>query len=418
MKKIKVLRVGGLNVGSLRFLDFLSSDSVEELTLVDYEAKSKLFQEIVEGAKFFNKEKLLDKLKIVKLPDNKTGLQRYVRGASIRIISRILLPRRVLTPFFPELEKINQIIKEKRFDVVWVGDNYFDLSNLMFYYIHRTLKKNLALPTIRSYKESKYKRNSLERYMLSNCERYIFPHQEYLKFFGTLYNIHLEGLSDFADLDWRYSELVSWVKNLQVRKLSAEDNRVHVCILTGIACSVPSGHPDAPRYFYVPLIEQLVKRGIYVHLHALRILPSPKGENVYETLSKKTAFFKIEKPLRLVAGSADYEILRRYDAGLLHMDVPNEAKKLHEFQKINVPNRLYELQMADVVPIIKKGTLPATERIITETNFGIIYENYDDLSDQLNELLKGNLPSRIQREKVKDFSDFTSVFLDAARKII
>lgn len=99
------------------------------------------------------------------------------------------------------------------------------------------------------------------------------------------------------------------------------------------------------------------------------------------------------------------------EAGILHSLVPSSITDLHEFQKINIPNRLYEYQIADVVPITPKQALPAVEKIIQQTDFGIIYGNYDDLTEKLKDLVKGNLNSTIQREKISDFGNFSDVFL-------
>lgn len=421
IRRFKVLRVGGLNFGSARFLDFLASDLVEKLVLIDYEGKDNLFQEIFDTARFFGKENLLNKLSIRKLKEpKKKSLFRYARVALYRMQNYILPPRRAVKILFSELDEVVQMLlkAEPKFDILWIGDNDFDGSNLIFYYLHRILKGKAQFRFIRSYKETRFTHRIIERYMLTNCDRYIFPNEAYLDFFGRLYSIDLKNLSAFADLDWRYSGTVDWVKNLRVEKLSANDGKPHVCILAGAAYSEPLDKHTGPRYYYLPVIQELVKRKVYVHLHALRIIPSRDNRNAYAELAKCTNYFRIEKPLKLYAGSKDYEVLKRYDVGLLHVPVPKEATPLYEFQKINIPNRLYELQMCDVVPVVEEGVLPATEQIITRTNFGIIYKDYDDLSEKLFELVKGNVKNFIEREKINDFSDFTRIFVETVTKLL
>ncbi|MDD5014030.1 MAG: hypothetical protein PHW73_02865 [Atribacterota bacterium] len=68
--------------------------------------------------------------------------------------------------------------------------------------------------------------------------------------------------------------------------------------------------------------------------------------------------------------------------------------------------------MTDVVPIVQKNTLKATEKLIQETNFGIIYNDYDELNVKLQELQKGNMQNNLRISKIKSFKDFITVFLE------
>jgi len=121
----------------------------------------------------------------------------------------------------------------------------------------------------------------------------------------------------------------------------------------------------------------------------------------------------IEGPLRLAGGSPDYEILKRYDAGILHPPVPDEKEELKRFQEINVPNRIFEYQMADVLPLSEKNSTPAVENIISETRFGIVFESYDELSGILHEFASSKLTNEFDVTKQKTFRDFSEVLISS-----
>lgn len=408
MKKgYDILRIGGINVSSSRFIDVLEADEVNSLTIIDFESHSKYMKDLEKTINFFECQYLLKKLNIHWI---KSGfLQKVFRYLSLK--SGYSVPYRLLLKTFsPEILNTFNL---GNYDLIWIGDNDFDESNLLFYLFHKATNKKVAF--IRSYKETRFKRKWIEKYMLKNSDVLIFPHAGYLDFFHRLYSFHLKDVYT-ADIDWRYSKLIDFVKKMNFRKLSSMDGKPHVCLLTGRALSDPSERRSGFRYYFVPIVKELVRRGIYVHMHALKIVPSRKYGNVYEELARKTELFKIEKPLDLTVYSDGYQILKQYDAGILHSSVPSSMIDLYEFQKINIPNRLYEYQIADVVPITPKQALPAVEKIIEQTDFGIIYNDYDDLVDKLRELVSGNLKNTIEREKIKDFGDFSHTFLEIIRK--
>ncbi len=406
-RRYNVLRVGGLNISASRFIDFLEKDEVNSLTIIDFEDRYKYITELRKSASFFRAYKVLEKLNFRTI---KSSLRTKIILKLVKI--KHIMPNVILREFL--YRDILSFCNHEEFDFIWVGDNDFDGSNLLFYLFHKNLKNK---PFIRSYKETRFIRNRLEKYMLENSNALILPDNGYLDFFKRLYSIELQNVH-IADLDWRYSKLADFVKGIDVQKLSSIDGKPHVCILTGRALSDPSEERSGFRYYFVPIVRELVKRGIYVHLHALSVIPSQKYGNVYEQIARESQFFKIEKALELTAYSGDYQILKRYDAGILHNPVPLSARSLYEFQKINIPNRLYEYQMADVVPVSQRNVLPTVEKVIAQTNFGIIYDDYDDLSEKLKELIKGNYKNTIERQAIKDFRDFSDVLLQIVEKLV
>ncbi|MDD5014031.1 MAG: hypothetical protein PHW73_02870 [Atribacterota bacterium] len=243
--------------------------------------------------------------------------------------------------FFP-----NYRIKKhfKNIDFIFIGDNDSDGSNYLTIYLRKIL--NINIPIIRSYKETRFIRNWYEEQMLLLSNKLILPHSGYISFFKDLYNIDLKSVS-FADLDWRYSKLINYIKSKDVQKLSSIDGRSHVCILTGRVNWDPSETRSGKRYFYLPLIKELVSREIVVHLHTFRIIkkidePIESKNNPYNELAESSKYFYIESPLDLNSRIDDYFILKRYDAGILHNSTGDCFSSIEKFQQINIPNRLYE----------------------------------------------------------------------------
>lgn len=392
-KGLKILRVGCLGVASSRFLDLLEDKRLEKLLVVDWGFNARFVNELCSSARFFGVKELLKKFEFVPIEGSRVinaglRLAKYCKVCSVAISSKILsLPG----------------VKSFKPDFVWFGDNDFDGSNGLFFVLHRSPLRHFAF--VRSYKETRYVCKWDEFYMLQNADFFIFPTHEYTDFFLSLYGLKITNYL-CADLDWRYSKLVEWIKSLQVDKFSSRDREPHVCILTGRALCTPSEARSGHRYCYIPLIQELITRRVHVHLHAFKIVPSRKYGNLYEKIAGSNAYFHIERPLNLQPGSTDYGILKRYDAGILHPPVPEWDIKLYNFQRLNVPNRLFEYQMADVLPLVQKGALSSVEQIIKDTSFGVIYNNIDELTDALYaNVASGRYPT-MSRNRIKTYKDF------------
>lgn len=359
------------------------------------------FRSIEKSAKFFNEEALLKKVDLKELSSSGIIAKAAHRAKNIfgsRFFWRFAHPELV------------ELVKNTKVDVIWIGDNVVDDSNTMFVVVKKTIAN--LLPIIRSYKETNFKKKWDEFFTIKNADYLIVPHSGYRDFFNRLYGIDLKNTA-FADLDWRYSKLIDYVMKLKVQKLSQNDHTAHVCILTNVA------HCDGKiRNNFLPLIKELIHRDMKVHLHAYRIIPSRKYGNLYEQLAKKSNRFYIEPPIDLSGNPQNYQILKRYDAGILHLNILDSIDPLAQFQQINIPNKLYEYQMAGVVPILESNSLPAAEKIIHETQFGIVYNNYDELRDRLYDLIKGNMNNALSRDKIKDYRSFASVFLNCFENLV
>jgi len=383
-----------------KFLDLLEMKEVEKLTSVVFDHEKEAFDDLYKTAEFFGKTELVNK---------KFELKLLEKNLIDKFIYR--LDRKFDKDFF-----LNFIYKFKKigrdYDFIWVGDNDFDGSNL----IVKKLKKYMKLPIYRSYKETRFSYSKSEKNMLEKSDKLILPHELYIKFFSELYDLDIKEKTVFADLDWRYSKTISWVKNLEVKKLSYYDNTPHVCILTGVAIWDPSEKRSGNRYYFIDTINDLIKIGAVVHLHTFKIVKNRESNlidknNPYTDLTKSGKLF-IEKPLNLYAGSEDYYLLKRYDAGIMHPKIYDELKEsnypLYKFQQINIPNRFYEYQMADVVPIVEENSSYFIENLIKKINFGIVYSDLEKLKEKLWEVIG---KSESGSNNIKSFKDFSKVLV-------
>lgn len=383
-----------------KFLDLLEMKEVEKLTSVVFDYEKEAYEDLYKTAEFFGKTELVNK---------KFELKLLEKNLIDKFIYR--LDRKFDKDFF-----LNFVYKFKKigrdYDFIWVGDNDFDGSNL----IVKKLKKYMKLPIYRSYKETRFRYLESEKNMLKKSDKLILPHELYIKFFSELYDLDIKDKTVFADLDWRYSKTISWVKNLEVKKLSYYDNTPHVCILTGVAIWDPSEKRSGNRYYFIDTINDLIKIGAVVHLHTFKIVKNRESNlidknNPYTDLTKSGKLF-IEKPLNLYAGSEDYYLLKRYDAGIMHPKIYDELKEsnypLYKFQQINIPNRFYEYQMADVVPIVEENSSYFIENLIKKINFGIVYSDLEKLKEKLWEVIE---EPRKECNNIKSFKDFSKVLV-------
>jgi len=397
---LRILRMGYPGFPTSKFLDLLEMKEVEKVTSVIFKDEKEAFDDLYKTAAFFGKKELVNKKFEFKLLE---------KNLIDKVIYR--LDRKFDKDFF-----LNFVYKFKKigrdYDFIWVGDNDFDGSNL----IVKKLKKYMKLPIYRSYKETRFSYSKSEKNMLEKSDKLILPHELYINFFSELYDLDIKDKTVFADLDWRYSKTISWVKNLEVKKLSYFDNVPHVCILTGVAIWDPSEKRSGNRYYFIDTINDLIKIGAIVHLHTFKIVKNRESNlvdknNPYEDLTKSGKLF-IEKPLNLYAGSEDYYLLKRYDAGIMHPKIHDELKEsnypLYKFQQINIPNRFYEYQMADVVPIVEENSSYFIENLIKKINFGIVYSDLEKLKEKLWVVIG---KSEGGSNNIKSFKDFSKVLV-------
>lgn len=246
----------------------------------------------------------------------------------------------VVLPFFI---LASRIIKPKicvdSFDILWCGGNNFDRSNVILLWFKYSGKLLPLSNVVRSYKESSGQFSLDEWLMLQQSIAYIFPSQDYLKFYTDIYGekvLASAGSIRFMDEDVRYSKLKKFISSLEVEKVPNS-----VVILTG-RLLLESVTPSDERYIYYDYCIDLVKSGYQVFIH------TPKSTKSVLEAYRAIEGVSVLNPLDLESSIEDYRILSRYEFGVMHN--PRVKEKLSSFTLINVPNRYYEYEMCNVQP--------------------------------------------------------------------
>lgn len=186
------------------------------------------------------------------------------------------------------------------------------------------------------------------------------------------------------------------LKDVHVRKLSEEDGRIHVVILSGRAIWNRNEQRSQGRYYYVEIIEKLLKEGFAVHLHTKALIESLDNPiyyepNPYSTLLKKYPKSFFVEPALDFNEIKSYETLMKYDLGLLNSGVMGKTE-FSEFEKLNIPNRFYEYLHANVIPICPSGILDYMEQHFNDQV--IFFKNVSELKKQFSNWRKENLTPR------------------------
>lgn len=368
-----LVRIATVGFPSSKYLDIFNFKEINSLTFIVFESEKANFKDLYIAKDFFNID-IESKIKIHYIKQN------WFQKQLIRVLRKLKLNFLIY-----HVSGIHSGLKKYTLPhyIFWTGDNDFEVTNLYVQYIKMYFSNFL----IRTYKETRYRIDLIEKEALVNSDLLVLPNKSYFSFFKKLYNLDLEDKTVIADLDWRYSGNIKYLNTLQVEKLSKKDKKIHACLLVGKLIFDKNDTRDANRYYYIDVIEKLINNGFIVHIHAKQIVQSTANpiyvkDNPYEKLTLTGKVF-IED-LNLYSGSKDYEILMKYDVGILHPVIEgDEYKDVKEFQEINIPNRFYEYIMAGVMPIVESGAGYEMEQLIKETKFGIVYKNQDDLKNQI-----------------------------------
>jgi hypothetical protein len=403
-----ITRLGGLDVAQSRFADLISREEFSKINIIVTPGENS-----DELQKIVKEENLISKVEIVHWQYNKylAFLTTKFTFFEYNVFS---LTKYTFADKILNFKHILKFVTEA--DVIWIGDNDYDRSNE---YVNLIKKFAPNKKIIRSYKETRFFKKKSEELALQNADWLIFPNTGYIEFFKNLYGFDLKSKASFVDLDLRYSKLIDKIYLQNVTKFSELDNKLHICILTGVAIWNKNETRAASRYYYLDLINELYENGFVVHLHTGSIVKDRNffrtllkirsgSDNPYEKLAKEGKLI-IEKKLHLNIWSSDYLILKKYDGGILHTDIASNRNDVKIFQDINIPNRIYEYYIAQVPPIIKKGSAKEIENLIKQTKLGFIYEDYKDL--------KLNLKKAKPIPKYnKSYADFSKEFLKVCSK--
>lgn len=275
------------------------------------------------------------------------------------------------------LKRIKKLAGGLEYSICHSSYNDYDNSDI----ITVVLKPFLKTKIVRSQKETRpeFSRKEKECFVVSDI--IVFNSQYNLEFFKNKYGSKLFSNKEIIlnlDEDWRKSNI--WKYPEDCKKLSHKDGNKHIVILTGVARSTPNDKRTGARQFYMKIIEDLLKYGLHVHLHAMKFEPDENGVNLYKQLSEENPKFLINSSLDFVNETEDaYSQLALYDYGILHNFINGES--VSYFDKFNIPHRFFEYQIAKVIPIVIKNQTIVVEQLIKEKNCGLILNNYSELEN-------------------------------------
>jgi len=406
-QKYTVSKVGYIGVAPHRYLDVVNNDNIDKFNFFYFENEQNNFETLVNLLEKYFPENI-GKLKGYKLPWPNLFNSILNELAKHRKKNDSVTVSEVFSSFpnvFYKFIRDNICCT----DILWVGDNDFDSS-----FIFATLLSSMGINYLLSLKETRYNSSIFELEALKNAQLLIVPHEQYIDFFKKKYSIDISGKSIFADMDWRSKTAHEILKDSKVEKLFHKDGKVHVVILSGRVVWDKNESRSQGRYYYVPIIKELIQEDFVVHLHTRALLESLDNPIYYEPnpysqlLSEYPNNFIIEKPLDL-NDIANYKILMKYDLGLLNSGIGGKDE-FEEFEKINIPNRFYEYLFAKVIPISPKGILKYMEYKFN--NKVIFFENAKELKTLCSNINPNNY------EFNKYFDDFFQIMLSEASQLI
>lgn len=382
---MKLLKVGSLNIPRNRWNDSLDLFDGVIVACFSKEIENKKFY-----YKKFDEEKLLNKI-ILKL------IYKLRHKASYEMIENMLLGiLRIINKSY--LKSIDNL----EFDYVHSSYNYFDDSGIMTILLKNVIN---AKPVIRAYKETRNGYDYFEKKSLEIADVTIFNTVETKKLLESKYGKTIfDTKKVILGLDEDYRSKVVIDKERDIKKLSEKDHKPHVVILAGACTSDCSIKSLGSRQYYIPLIKEMIESGLVVHIHTLKIYKTSQGVDLYQELKKLYPEKLYIEPGLDFENHPDesYEILGRYDFGVLHN--LNSNDDVSEFDQINISHRFYEYQIAKVAPIVKRGTTIVEENVIQNNKCGLVYDDLSDLLRCLNDNYTYFTPS---------FSDYiNSVYIE------
>ncbi|MGQ9856943.1 MAG: hypothetical protein ACUVQF_09415 [Fervidobacterium sp.] len=383
-----VSRVGIIGASPHRFFDIVNDPDVEKFNLYYFQSENKVFEAL------------------------KSSVCKYLTGKSNKLDGFELPWPLVYNSVFQEILKTKggkeilaeeiiqglpsafiKFIKDKILctDILWIGDNDFDSS-----FVFASILGWRGVNYILSLKETRFVNYVFEYEALKYATAVIVPHAKYIDFFKRKYQLDISRKALFADIDWRSRMVYELINGTQIKKLSEEDGRIHVVILSGRTIWDNNEQRSQGRYYYVEIIDELLKEGFVVHLHTKALIESLDNPIYYEPnpysvlLEKYPKSFFIEPALDF-NDIKSYETLMKYDLGLLTSGIKGRYE-FSEFEKLNIPNRFYEYLHANVVPICPSGVLEYMEENFSDQV--IFFKNVGEIKKKFYNWRKENLTPR------------------------
>ena len=366
LKSRILLKIGPLNGSAYRWLDALDLFSVIYVVLLKSNCEQRLTDSRIKYIEF-DDTKILNRFLFLIIKYLNEVLPLWVNTSKKKSSFITKFSLKLLLIF--NKKWLNEW-KSFSCDEILVSYNDFDESGILFLLLKDCLPSDVRIT--RSYKESRPGFNFIERESFRYADRLAFNHRKHYEFFEKKYGKELFNEKEILlDLDEDFCGKEAVKNFLPLTKLSLSDSKLHVVILAGKVFSDTSNKRSGARLCYLSMINEFLSVGLVVHLHTLKIYPDKNGVNQYEKLAYENPNFIIEKPLNFNNPQEAMAILSRYDYGIMHNYI--EGTSNSDFDKYNIPHRYYEYQIAEVIPLLKKGKTVVLEDLIFEKRTGCIY---------------------------------------------
>lgn len=353
---MRLLKIGTLNIPSERWKDALRY--FDRIDVLCFDSEKEIDSEDIRYYKI-NSKSILNRAvaKLIRVVSSKPKLD-YLSVLLLKIF--YLLNRNIFDS-----------IKSIKYDFIHSSYNDFDESALLT----AVLKPSNY---VRAQKETRLSYSYLEKYAFENASIVVLNDVLNLELYRRKYGQNFlknKQIIYGLDEDVRSNEIASRI--VYDTKLSDIDKRIHAVILAGRVLSNPNDPRSGGRLYYVNLIKKLNAAGIVVHLYTGKIVPW-EGKNPYSELEKSSRDFIIEGSLDFVNDTINaYKALSKYDIGVCHAHLEN--MEVTEFDKVNIPHRYYEYQLAHVAPFDVKGGNLLLEKKAKE-NHALICNDYSEIS--------------------------------------
>ncbi|MGF1721718.1 hypothetical protein L4D20_16945 [Vibrio kyushuensis] len=410
---MRILRIGSTHGSPLRYLDILNNKDIDHITWVTHENDlmvKKVFEKCQELEPNFSKKFTLVTFKMTVVANFWIRVLNFLASKKIKLpgfLEKFLILITNVVFYLTTSQIYRKVLTESKYDFVWSGNNDSDGVNYSVWALSIVSPINI----VHSYQEHRCSYRVDEKVAICAAHHLILPSERNLQSFNTTYNVDLQYKTSFGNEDWRSQYLMN-----KISKIAAvnhhSSNEPSVIILARFATYGRNGSRRGSRINYVDVMEELASRGIHVHLNCLKIVDdidtmNYQEGNPYDCLKDKyPTFIHIDSALDLNDFNS-YGSLKGYTAGLLHNYVEDED--INAFSEMNVPNRLFEYLISDVPSVLKLSTLKDAEDLIKSMDFGILYQDYDELEEKLRNMNTTKAP--LEKKMKYSFGSFVDIIM-------
>lgn len=278
---------------------------------------------------------------------------------------------------------IRAVVEEREIDAIYFRVDWFD--KLYQQHGRAILEADFGVPIVFGYHCHTCQRTELEQFAIERADALMLLNREGRSWIENLYGVSKPTLLVPSLLLPRRS----WYDVPLMPKRSAIDGEPHLVIPSSairVAAVPETLDPNVPvenyvldRYDYLRLIEQIVRRGVHVHLFGKFQVyggaDASATEAAYRSLAAKydgRVHFEGRVDQRDFATA-----LSAFDGALLTGFVPHQP--VPRFDHMNYQVRFNPVLAARIPSFIPAGTTSCGEREIRTTGAGFVFDSFDAL---------------------------------------